>query len=86
MAILCVAFLEQVLGALYGEMTEQQDDVQNRFGVFGFICIFLGIQAIAAASSFNETRDVFIDDRNVSVYNRLPFWPRQKLIDLVVGF
>merc|ERR1712113_1369078 len=68
----------------YGEMSEEQDDVQNRFGVFGFICIFLGIQAVAASSSFNETRDVFIDDRNAKLYGSGPFLLAKILPDLML--
>ena len=57
---------------------------QNRFGAFGFVCIFLGIQAIAAASSFNETRDVFIDDRNAKLYGSGPFLFAKILPDLAL--
>ena len=61
-----------VLFAIFGEFEERQKDIQNRFGVLSFSCIFIGIQAIASASVFHESKDVFIDERNsVRLHNKL---------------
>jgi len=73
-----------VLGLIYGEMTDQQKDIQNRFGAFGFMCIFIGIQAVASAGSFHEVRDVFIDDRNAKLYGSTPFLLARTVPDLLL--
>lgn len=73
-----------VLGSIYGEMSEEQDDVQNRFGAFGFMCIFLGIQAIASSGTFHAIRDVFIDDRNAKLYGATPFLFARTIPDLIL--
>lgn len=73
-----------VLGSIYGEMGETDQDIQNRFGALGFMCIFLGIQAIASSGTFQEIRDVFIDDRNAKLYTATPFLLARIIPDLIL--
>ena len=73
-----------VLGSIYGEMGDTDKDIQDRFGAFGFMCIFLGIQAIASSGTFHEIRDVFIDDRNAKLYGATPFLLARIIPDLIL--
>ena len=45
-------FTGLVLGLIYGKLDTTQKSVQNRYGSLGFLTVFIGIQAVAAASTF----------------------------------
>ena len=73
-----------VIGLVYGKLGLNQEDVQNRFGSIGFVCIFIGIQSIASIESFISTRDVYIDERNGQLYGPIAYISARVLPDLLL--
>ena len=72
-----------ILGLMYGDMGTDSEDVQNRFGAFGFLLMFIGILAISGSTTFIDERNIFIDERNGKLYNTLPYLFASILPDLI---